>query len=163
MKKQLLGGCLSALVIGVVALTAAANAWQYETIGRVSVRRHLLTGMVQLQSGKDWKPAFTVDPQAEIVPQSDLDTVTFTDITWGSNDLLTGNAVTKPGKPIRGRLSLVIQIQERQDGSVKNIKDRALRQTVDWVAGQPNAFVLATGLPHPVRKQTTKITLENVR
>jgi hypothetical protein len=163
MKHRWALGCLAAGITGIVGIAFSANSWREQKIGVVEVRRHGLTGIVQLKVSEKWQIPFENDPQAQSIAQIDLDTVKLTNIAWGDGGLLTGTITTAPSKPITGRLSFVVKLLEKSDGSIKRVRDRSLRQTVRWPAGTTQPFVLATGLEGPVRNQSTELTLENVR
>lgn len=160
MRRWLIVGGIALLLFFVGITYWALNAWEYQTIGTIRVRRHVLRGVVEVERGGTYVAPFEVDPQAATVSKEQLKTIKITNLAWGSNGLLCGRVVTAPGTPIKGRLVFGIEILETKEG--KRVRDRALRATVDWPAGAQIDIVLSTDLSRPIRNQQTRVHLEPV-
>jgi hypothetical protein len=154
-------GCLGVALGMTVALAwAAVAAWNVQRIGTIEVRRHALTGIVQILRDGVWQRPFEIDPQAPAVPIAQLRRVRIEDATWGEDGLLTARALVPPGEDVRGRLVITLLIA---DSNGRRVRDRSLRVTVQWPAGTTTPFVLDTNLERPGPQQKTTLSLENVQ
>lgn len=160
MTRRLIGIGLALFLTVALGVVWMVNAWEYQTIGKVHARRHVLRGVVEVERDGRYVAPFEIDPQATALSVAQLKTVKITDLAWGENGLLSGRVITAPGTPIKGRLVFSIEILETTAG--KRVRDRSLRATVDWPAGAQTDIVLSTDLSKPIRNQQTRLHLEPV-
>lgn len=160
MNRKLLGVGLCAFIVVVGSIVGVLNAWEHQQLGPHQVRRQLVFGQVQIWRNGQWESSFVVDPRAPLLSTEDVRRITVSDIHWGEAGLLGATATIAPGKPLKGRLVFAIEIQETRDG--KRIRDRGIRETVDWQGGTKVPIVLSTGLFKPIQKQKTLIRTETI-
>ena len=118
------------------------------------MRHNAITGAVQTARRRQpGKPRSTpTDPYAArrrprpTSPASDSSTP-----PGATNGLLCARALVAPGPPIKGRLIVDPQHRRRRRGK-KRIRERDLRQNVDWPGGALTPFVLKTNLTAPTEK-----------
>ena len=139
----------------------AANQWRYQTISGIKVRRHGLTGAVQLQAGESWAASGVADPHAPILVRDTLKTVQIRDAAFGKDDVVAFRAATAPGVPIQGRLAVRVVIRDSL-GRVISRGDKSLRLTVDWPAGATIPVALDATREGPTGKQALSVTLESL-
>ena len=161
MIRRLMFAGLALVVVLSGGIVWVVNAWDYQTIGKVRTRRHLLRGVVEVERGGHYISPFEIDPQAPSVTEEHLKSIKITNLAWGDHGLLCGTVVTAPGKPIKGRLVFTIEILETKEG--KRVRDRGLRATVDWPADARTEIVLSTDLSKPIRNQQTRLYFEPIR
>lgn len=160
MKRRLLLAGIAFLLVLTGVSVWAVNAWEYQTIGKIHVRRHVLRGVVEVERQGHYIAPFQIDPQAPSLTTDDLKSIKITELAWGENGLLCGRVVTAPGKPIKGRLVFTVEILETKEG--KRVRDRGIRATVDWPAGAETDIVLSTDLSKPIFNQQTRVHLEPI-
>ena len=160
MRRRLIAGSLAGVLVLTLLIIWAIGAWDYQTIGKIRTRRHVLRGVVEVEREGRYVAPFEIDPQAPSLTSAQLRSVTVSNLTWGEHGLLCGRVITAPGKPIKGRLVFGIEILETREG--KRVRDRGLRATVDWPAGSQTDIVLSTDLSKPIRNQQTRLHLEPV-
>ena len=156
-------------IVGILIIAAAAwgvylliHQWEPQTIDGYEVRHNAITGAVQIRVGEGWRSSFeATDPYAAAVAPADLARVRFVDSAWGKNGLLCARALVAPGPAIKGRAVLTLNIIDVVWH--KRIRERDLRENIDWPGGALTPFVLKTNLTAPTEKnQKTFLTLQPV-
>lgn len=134
------------------------NQWQHFSAGAYEIRYNRLTGVAQVKAGGEWA-SFRKDPYAQALSQADLKRLTIRDIAWGPDGLLCATAINRTGTPVRGRLAFHVLIRDAFDN--KFVKDRTLRETVDFPPNSETAFLVQTGLETPdLVQRKTSLLLE---
>lgn len=152
-----LGGILLAGGIGLIL----ANQWRYQNLGGIEVRRHGLTGAIELKQEGAWKAPAIAETRAPAVPAALLKTVKVDPPTgsWGTEQLMAFTAVTQ--EPVKGRIAVHILIRDTQNRVVMR-GDKSLRLTVDWPGSARVPVVLDTTMDRPPYPHTILVRLENI-
>lgn len=153
-----LGGILLAAICA-WSIYFLFHQWNEQQIGSFTVRQNAITGIVQIWTNGDWKVPFENDQYAAALAPEDFKRIQFMDIAWGQSGLLCARALVSPGPAIKGRLAFRLDIIDMS--WKKHIRQRELRETVNFPGGALTPFVLRTGLSAPAEKnQKTFITLQ---
>lgn len=142
-------------------LWIGANQWRSQAISGMEVRRHGLTGAVEVKNERgEWTTPGN-DRRAPTIPRDTLKTVQIRDAKFGEDDVIAFRAVTSPGVPLKGRLAVRIVIRD----SLKRVisrGDKSLRMTVDWPAGATIPVALDATREGPKANQTLSVSLESL-
>lgn len=152
-----LGGVILAGALGLIL----ANQWRYQNLGGIEVRRHGLSGSIQLKENGEWKAPAISETRAPAVPASVLKTAKVEPPSgnWGTDQLMAFTAVTQ--EPIKGRIAVHILIRDTQNRVVMR-GDKSLRLTVDWPGQTRVPVVLDTTIDRPTFPHTILVSLENI-
>ena len=154
-------------IVGILIVAGAAwgvylliHQWDGQKIDGYEVRHNAITGAVQMRVGDDWKSSFdATDPYAPAVAPADIARIRFVDPVWGKGGLLCARALVAPGSPIKGRAVLTLNIFDIVWH--KRVRERDLRENIDWPGGALTPFVLKTNLTAPTEKnQKTFLTIQ---
>jgi hypothetical protein len=158
--QTLLKGLAAIALVGGIGLVLA-NQWRYQTLGSIEVRRHGLTGAVELKHDGVWKAPAIANTRAPAVPATVLKTVKIEPPSgsWGTEQLMTFTAVTD--RPIKGRIAVRILIRDTQNRVVMR-GDKSLRLTVDWPGPARIPVALDTTIDRPIFPHTILVSLENI-
>jgi hypothetical protein len=140
-------GAVLLLCMAAWGVNLLIHQWSEQRIGGYDVRQNAITGIVEIQTPVGWATSFAVDPMATAIVTDDLKRVRVLDVTWGRNGLLCARVLVAPGPAVRGRLALRIDLIDV--AWKKHIRQRELRETVDWPGGSLTPFVLRTNLSAP--------------
>lgn len=152
---------LFVLAVAAITLWLTLTQWRYTEIGGITVRKNILTGIVQMRVNDGWAVPFRNDKDAPRLSGADFVAIRLEGIAWGPDGLLSGYAQNlSPSKPVEGRLAFLV-ILRGSDG--KRIKDRSLPQTVEWPAGQRTPFVLRTGWATPQMSEKASVRLQAIQ
>ncbi|MGC4042855.1 MAG: hypothetical protein QM758_03550 [Armatimonas sp.] len=154
---KVLGGLILVGGIGLIL----ANQWHYQNLGGIEVRRHGLSGSIQLKENGEWTTPAIADTRAPAVPAAILKTakVDPPSGSWGTDQLMAFTAVTQ--EPIKGRIAVHILIRDTQNRVVMR-GDKSLRLTVDWPGKSRVPVVLDTTVDRPTFPHTIVVSLENI-
>lgn len=148
------------ILVGAVGLILA-NQWHYQNLGGIEVRRHGLSGSIQLKENGEWKAPAISETRAPAVPADLLKSVKVDPPTghWGTDQLMAFTAVTQ--EPIKGRIAVHIMIRDTQNRVVLR-GDKSLRLTVDWPGQSRVPVVLDTTMDRPSFPHNILVRLENI-
>jgi hypothetical protein len=146
-----------AFLLYLIYLVAAM--WLRVPVPGYEVRRNRFTGIVQVRDGDRWNH-FRPDPYSASLTAEDFKRLRITDAAWGPGGILCGRAENISDQPVTGRVSFRIVIREAR-GQGKFLRDRSLRESVDFPPKRVTPFVLRTNLTTPDPAETrTDINLE---
>ena len=152
---------LAAVVLLSGGTWIAANQWRYQSISGMEVRRHGLSGAVEVKSeAGEWTTPGS-DRRAAPIPRDTLKTVQIRDAKFGQDDVIAFRAVTAPGVALKGRLAVHVVIRDSLHRVITR-GDKSLRLTVDWPAGATIPVALDATREGPTGVQTLSVTLESL-
>ena len=161
MKVRAFLGAAAALAALGLGGWVAANQWRYQTLGGIEVRRHGLTGAIQVRQGGVWRDSGS-DLRAPAIPADVLKTVQIRDFQFGDEQLLAFRAVTAPGVAVKGRLAVKVTVRDSLGRIVSLRGDKSLRLTVDWPAGAATSVAINATRDRPAANQTLSVSLESI-
>ncbi len=161
MKIQTLLKALAAVVVLGGGTLILVNQWRYQNLGGIEVRRHGLTGAIELKQGGVWATPAYHDGRAPAIPAALLKTVKIEPPTgsWGSDQMVAFTAVTE--QPLKGRLAVRIVIRDSQNRIIVR-GDKSLRLTVDWPGGARVPVALNTTMNRPDFVHTIVVRLQSI-
>jgi hypothetical protein len=161
MRIQTLLKTLAAVIVLGGSALILVNQWRYQSLGGIEVRRHGLTGAIQLKQDGTWVAPAYHDGRAPALPAALLKSVQIEPPTgsWGDDQLVAFTAVTQ--KPLKGRLAVRIVIRDSQNRVIVR-GDKSLRLTVDWPGGARVPVALNTTMNRPDFPHTIVVRLENI-
>jgi hypothetical protein len=161
MKIQTLLKALAGVIVLVGGTLILVNQWRYQSLGGIEVRRHGLTGAIELKQGDTWVAPAYRDGRAPAIPAALLKTVKIEPESgsWGSDQLVAFTAVTD--QPLKGRLAVRIVIRDSQNRVIVR-GDKSLRLTVDWPGGARVPVALNTTMTRPDFAHTIVVRLESI-
>ena len=153
-------------ILGISGVLASAvwigiNQWRYQTIAGMEVRRHGLTGTVQVKGETGAWTASGSDHREPPILRDTLKTVQIREAKFGKDDVIAFRAVTAAGVPIKGRLAVRVVIRDSLERVISR-GDKSLRLTVDWPAGTTIPVALDATREGPIENQTLSVTLESL-
>ena len=161
MKIATLLKALAAVVLLSGGTWIAANQWRYQSISGMEVRRHGLTGSVQIKNDSGAWTTPASDLRAPSIPRDTLKTVQIRDAKFGTDDVIAFRAATAPGVPLKGRLAVRVVARDSLRRVIAR-GDKSLRLTVDWPAGATIPVALDATREGPTGVQTLSVTLESL-
>ena len=152
---------LTALSIFVwIGFIVTRSGWRTGSIAGFEVRRHALSGKIQVLTNGVWSQSWQDDPAMMPLDAKDMRRTKLANITRGENGLLVGTAKLVGGQTLRGRFALQLRVIEP---SGTRVRDRSLRLSADWDNAGSIPWVLDTQIPTPELRQKTTIRLELIR